>query len=428
MNQLQDKALSNIYNSTENIHPIGLLDMPPELLDIILSNIHVTKDMRLISKRFSNNLIIRHQAFSTFTLWPRVDCYQALDLIAHNPNLSPLVETIRVSNLPRLYRFRSLVDYADTCSDLDLSDPSAHSLWTTYRTWVEAETHFWEDGAIPRLNLQLLENLQAVEMAGAYHLQRETTEGKMIHRREEETHSSYHARSWKYGQGYHNNYYNNCHFATFARGSLSSLTTLKKLIVHKIQELMDVSETFELPGLDCLDIRMEMLMLWDSFDDDFSTSVAPTPWLLSLNSLTTLKLTQCPLAMDHSSFGLAYPDVIQLIKDIEFPNLREVRFETITTKPEALHRFLRRTNVKHIKKLSILNPALPQRKWACLRRVLEKAVPPYESLELSDAYSYDTKDEEEEDYFYSFLFKYAPRARMGDWDEGNIGASNSAGY
>ena len=414
MNQLQEMALSNVDNSTAKIHTIGLLDMPTELLDIILSNIHVTKNLRLISKRFSNNLTICRHAFSTFTLWPRVDCYQSLDLIAHNPNLSPVVETIQVSNLPRLYRFRSLNYYADTRSDLNLSSPSSHSLWTKYRSWVEAETHFWEDGAIPRLNLQHLENLQAVEMAGAHHLQRETAEGQMIQRREEETQSWHHARSWKYGHRYHNNYYDNCHFATFARGSLSSLNSaLKKLIVHKIQELMEISETFELPGLDCLDIRTEVLILWTNFHGDFSSSVAPAPWLRSLNSLTTLKVTQCPLAIDQFSYGFCYPDVIQLIKDIEFPNLREVRFETVTTRVEALYRFLCRTNVKHIKVLSILNPALPSYQWSRLRWLLEKSVPPYEYLELSDAFSYGAKNDEEEEDLFTFVFRYTPPSIPG---------------
>ena len=39
---------------------------------------------------------------------------------------------------------------------------------------------------IPRLDLQLLENLQAVEMVEASHLQRESADGRMIHRRQED--------------------------------------------------------------------------------------------------------------------------------------------------------------------------------------------------------------------------------------------------
>lgn len=158
-----------------------------------------------------------------------------------------------MSNLPRLYRFGSLLEWADTRPDVNFSQPSTHDLWTKYRTWIEAETHFWEDGVIPRLTLRLLENLQAVEMAGTYQLQKETADGPMIHRREEDTQLLYHARPWKYGHGYHNT----CHFSTFARGSLSSLKTLKTLVVHKLQELMKVSEVFELPRLECLDIHME---------------------------------------------------------------------------------------------------------------------------------------------------------------------------
>ena len=182
----QNQKLKKVYNGTENSHQTGLLDMPIELIDIILSNLDITKNMRLISQKFSNNLTICRHTFSTFTLWPRVDCYEALGLIAHNANLSPLVKTIRISNLPRLYQFNSLLDWADTHTDINLLDTSAQYLWTKYRTWVEAETHFWEDGVIPRLDLQLLENLQAVEMVGASHLQRETADGRMIHRREED--------------------------------------------------------------------------------------------------------------------------------------------------------------------------------------------------------------------------------------------------
>ena len=420
MNQLQVEALDNVHNGTKNIQPTGLLGMPLELIDIILSNLHTTKNLRLISKKFSNNLTICRYVFSVFTLWPRVDCYKALDLIAHNPNLSPFVETIRVSNQPRLYRFGSLLEWADTRPDVNFSHPSTHDLWTKYRTWVEAETHFWEDGVIPRLNLRLLENLQTVEMAGTYQLQRETADGQMIHRREEDTKSSYHARPWKYGHGYHNN----CHFGTFARGSLSSLKTLKTLVVHKLQELMGVSEVFKLPRLECLDIHMETLMLWTAADADFGNYVAPAPWLLSLRCLTTLKLTQCPLSMKNFNSDFCYPDVIQLIKNIEFPNLREVRFETITTKAQALHRFLLHTNVRYIKVLSILSPAIADHCWSHLRTLLEKTVPPYEYLELSDAYSYGSKNRCQQDHLYSCVFRYAPPPKKGNCNYPNFPPSN----
>lgn len=34
MNQFQVEALDNVYHGTKNIHPIGLLDMPLELLTL----------------------------------------------------------------------------------------------------------------------------------------------------------------------------------------------------------------------------------------------------------------------------------------------------------------------------------------------------------------------------------------------------------
>ena len=414
MNQVQDEALNEAHSGIKDIKQIGLLDMPIELMDIILSNVQITKKMRLISKQFRENLTICRHAFTTFTLWPRVDCYEALDLIAHNPNLSTLVQRIQISNLPRLFRFTSVLKWAETRPDLNLMDPSTHDLWTKHCTWVEAENDFWEDGVIPRLDLRLLENLEAVEMVGLSHLLRETADGQILHRREEETQSLNLARSWHYGDSY----YGNCHFASFARGSLSSLTTMKKLVVHMLQDLLSVSEGFELPEVECLDIHMESLALWNNNPEfDFSNYVAPAPWLLSLNNLTTLKLTQCALRMGQYNWDLCYPDVITLIKDIEFPSLREVRLRTITTTSDSLHQFLCCTNAKHIKVLSILRPAIHSRAWFNLRRTLEKMDPPYERLELSDAYLYDIKYAFEEDYLYDSDFRYAPscRNRRGEY-------------
>ena len=412
MSHLQGKVVDKVYSDIKNINRSGLLDMPVELIDIILSYLPITKNMRLISKSFSNNLTICRHIFTTFTLWPRVDCYKALDLIVHNLNLSSFVQKIRISNLPRLWQYESIKHWADSRLGEDLSDPSIHSLWMNHTNWVDAETHFWEDGVVPRLNLQLLENLQVVEMARAYHLKKETNDGRMIHRREEETQSSHNARSWcdRY------RYYKNYHFAKFGRGSLSNLTKLKKLAVHKLQELMDVCEPFELPRLEFLDIHTETLTVLTDFDNYVYDHFAPAPWLLSLNHLTTLRLTQCMLRIDESCSDLFYPDVITLIKDVEFPNLREVRFETITITSNALCRFLLYTNGKHIKVLSILSPALPDRSWSNLRRILEKKVPKYESLELSDAYSYGMRNQVEQDYLYKHHFQYAPPARRRPWE------------
>ena len=128
--------------------------------------------------------------------------------------------------------------------------------------------------------------------------------------------------------------------------------------------------------------------------------------------------------MKRFNGDFCYPDVIQLIMNIEFPSLREIRFETITTRVEALHRFLLRTNVKHIKVLSILSPAIPDRWWSYLRVLLEEAMPPYEYLELSDAYSYGSKTQGEQDYLYKCVLKYVPPGKKCDCDYRDFPLSN----
>ena len=407
------KASKDVCNVIKATPPTGFPDMPMELIDAILRNTRITKKLRLISKTFSYNVTICRQVFSVITVWPRLDCYEVLDMIVHHPILSLCVQIIRVANLPRLKQLTCIEDWAEKqiyINSSNLSDPRALRLWSKYNAWVDAETHFWEDGVIPRLDLQLLENLQAVEMAGAANLQRYSVGGNLfVTRREEGILQPDHGRSWNYGCGY----YNNCHFSSFAHGSLSSLKTLNALIVHNLPELMGVSEKFELPELKCLDIDMESFTRWRQPDEDFLTYSVPAPWLLSLKSLTTLKLSQCPLPLNEASAGLCYPDVIQLIKNIEFPNLREVRFKTITTKFRPLHRFLRHTNVKHIKALTILHPALPARQWAHLRRELEETSPPYEYLKLTDAYYYGPQSQYEQDRMYERVFQYAPPDTTG---------------
>ena len=316
--------------------------------------------------------------FHTIVLYPHPTSWINLNKIAETPALATWVRHIKAIRLGNLPEHNHIVEWRERHSEAQsdlrfcawFQDPAmGRSLQHQYNSYQTKEEisygnyRYWQSGESAmelrrshggRYTLKLdlflqLESIETVREVSIVHVSSEPY-GRWTRREIECMVDNNRCHPPM-----------NTHLELFMTARMHCGANLTSLKLHNPCELLGSAHTRQM-NLDCLEtLILDFSGPWHTSEGwplDFDYILAP--WLYTLTALRNFSLTQ--RIPEHQPA----PNILGVLSELFFPEVRSIHLQNVVTNPEALHLFLSR-NCRKLSSLVIREPVMQPDEWEYVR-------------------------------------------------------------